>query len=294
MASAQDYYRELGVPRNADEKEIKQAYRRLARKYHPDLNPDDETAEDRFKQVNEAYEVLSDPDSRGKYDRYGARWRDVDRMGDAAGAHGSPFTWTRRTRPGAGGFGGGFADLGDLLGGSPFGRGGARPARLETSVEVSLEEAVVGTTRTVTITRPDGERRLEVTIPPGVNTGSVVRVSPGQGHEVHLNIEVSPHPRFRREGDDLHTEVDVPLQDAALGGEVNVRTLRRTVSLKIPPESQNGQRIRLKGQGMPNLGDPESAGDLLVTVRPTMPKNLNDEERGLFRRLRELRGKDAS
>ena len=288
MASAQDYYSELGVPRDADEKQIKQAYRRLARKYHPDLNPDDKTAEDRFKQVNEAYEVLSDPDSRKKYDRYGARWRDVDRIGEAAGAYDSPFTWSGRGRPGAGGFG--FSDLGDLFGGSPFGRGAQRPARLETSATVSLEEAMVGTTRTVTITSAEGERRLEVTVPPGVRTGSVVRVNPGQGREVHLKIEVSPHARFRREGDDLHTEVEVPLEDAVLGGEVNVRTLRRAVSLKIPPESQNGQRIRLKGQGMPKLGDPESVGDLLVTVRPRMPRDLTEEERQLFQRLRELRG----
>lgn len=288
MASAQNYYSELGVSRNADDKQIKQAYRRLARRYHPDLNPDDKTAEDRFKQVNEAYEVLSDPDSRKKYDRYGARWRDVDRMGDAAGAYESPFTWHTGSRPGAGGFG--FGDLGDLFGGSPFGRGRQAPTRLETSATVSLEEAMVGTTRTVTITSAEGERRLEVTVPAGVRTGSVVRVNPGQGREVHLKIEVSPHLRFRREGDDLQTEVEVPLEDAALGGEVTVQTLRSRVSLKIPPESQNGQRIRLKGQGMPKLGDPGSVGDLLVTVRPRMPRNLSDEERGLFQRLRELRG----
>ena len=282
MASAQDYYSELGVSRDADEKQIKQAYRRLARKCHPDLNPDDKTAEGRFKRVNEAYEVLSDPDSRKKYDRYGPGWRDVERMGDAAGAHEPTFTWDRF---------GSFGDLGDLLGGSPFGR--RAPARLETSSTVSLEEAMRGTTRTVTIDGGGGERRLEVTVPPGVKTGSVVRVSPGRGQEVHLRIDVSPHSRFRREGDDLHTEVDVPLADAALGGEVKVETLRRTVSLKIPPESQNGRRIRLKGQGMPKLGAPDSVGDLLVTVRPRMPRNLTDEERGLFRRLRELRGGGA-
>ena len=291
MARVQDYYSELGVPRDADEKQIKQAYRRLARKHHPDLNPDDEEAEDRFKQVNEAYEVLSDPDSRKKYDRYGASWRDVDRMGGAAGGYESPFTWAGRTRRGAGGFGGpSVADLGDLLGDSPFGRGRSAAARLETSVTVSLEEAMAGTTRTVTITTRGGERRLEVTIPPGVKAGSVVRVNPGQGHEVHLNIEVTPHVRFSRDGDDLHTEVEVPLEDAVLGGEVKVQTLRRRLSLKIPPESQNGQKIRLKGQGMPRLGSPESVGDLLVTVRPTMPRNLSDEEQELFRRLKELRG----
>ena len=290
MASAQDYYRELGVARDADEKQIKQAYRRLARKHHPDLNPDDTGAEDRFKKVNEAYEVLSDPDSRKKYDRYGESWRDVERMGGASGGYESPFTWSGRTRRGASGFGGPFADLGDLLGDTPFGRGRSAPTRLETSATVSLEEAMAGTTRTVTMTSAGDERRLEVTIPPGVKTGSVVRLSPGQGREVHLRIEVSPHVRFTREGDDLHTEVEVPLEDAVLVGEVNVQTLRRRLSLTIPPESQNGQRIRLKGQGMPRLGSPESVGDLLVTVRPTMPRDLTDEERELFRRLRELRG----
>ncbi len=294
MAPAQDYYSELGVPRDADEKQIKQAYRRLARKHHPDLNPDDKGAEDRFKKVNEAYEVLSDPDSRKKYDRYGANWRDVDRMGDAAGGYEPPFTWTGRAHRGAGGFGGQSVDFDDLLGSSPFGHGSAGPTRLETSVTVSLEEAMAGTTRTVTITTRGGERRLEVTIPSGVKTGSVVRVNPGQGQEVDLNIEVTPHVQFTREGDDLHTEVEVPLEDAVLGGEVNVQTLRRKLSLKIPPESQNGQKIRLKGQGMPRLGSPESVGDLLVTVRPILPGNLSDEEQELFRRLKELRGKRAT
>ena len=294
MAPVQDYYSELGVPRDADEKQIKQAYRRLARKHHPDLNPDDKAAEDRFKKVNEAYEVLSDPDSRKKYDRYGANWRDVDRMGSAAGGYEPPFTWTGRAHRGAGGFGGQSVDFDDLLGSSPFGRGRTAPARLETSVTVSFEEAMAGTTRTVTITTRAGERRLEVTIPSGVKTGSVVRVNPRQGQEVHLNIEVIPHVRFTREGDDLHTEVEVPLEDAVLGGEVSVQTLRRRLSLKIPPESQNGQKIRLKGQGMPRLGSPESVGDLLVTVRPILPRNLSDEEQELFRRLKELRGKRAT
>ena len=294
MAPVLDYYSELGVPRDADEKQIKQAYRRAARKHHPDLNPDDKAAEDRFKKVNEAYEVLSDPDSRKKFDRYGASWRDVERMGSAAGGYEPPFTWTGRAHRGAGGFGGQSVDFDDLLGSSPFGRGRTAPARLETSVTVSLEEAMAGTTRTVTITTRAGERRLEVTIPSGVKTGSVVRVNPGQGQEVHLNVEVTPHVRFTREGDDLHTEVEVPLEDAVLGGEVNVQTLRRRLNLTIPPESQNGQKIRLKGQGMPRLGSPESVGDLLVTVRPRLPRNLSDEEQELFRRLKELRSKRAT
>jgi DnaJ-class molecular chaperone len=242
MAPVQDYYSELGVPRDADEKQIKQAYRRLARKHHPDLNPDDKGAEDRFKKVNEAYEVLSDPDSRKKYDRYGANWRDVERMGSAAGGYEPPFTWTGRTHRGAGGFGGQSVDFDDLLGSSPFGRGRTAPARLETSVTVSLEEAMAGTTRTVTITTRGGERRLEVTVPSGVKTGSVVRVNPGQGQEVHLKIEVTPHVRFTREGDDLHTEVEVPLEDAVLGGEVNVQTIRRRLTSRYRPRARTARR----------------------------------------------------
>jgi len=295
MARKQDYYQELGVPRTADEKEIRQAYRKLARRYHPDLNPDDKKAEERFKRVNEAHEVLSNADSRGKYDRYGENWKNADRIESATGGFRSPFTRRRRGGTDPGGFGGPFADIEDLIGQNPFGRRGRTPTatRIEASVDVSLEEAIAGTTRTVTVTANGSERRLEVTIPPGVKTGSVVRFSPGEGPQLHLNIKVASHGRFTRRGDDLYTEVEVPLEDAVLGGEVEVQTLRRKVSLTVPPESQNGQKIRLKGQGMPRLGSPNTVGNLFVTVRPQMPKNISEEELDLFRNLKKLRNKDS-
>ena len=280
------YYEILGVPRSANEKEVRQAYRRLARKYHPDLNPDDKKAEDQFKRINQAYEVLSDPEDRKKYDRYGENWKHAEqfqtRYGDGGG---SPF----RRRAGGGledlfGSEDRFGGFGDL-----FGRGTTTTSQIETSVEVTLEEAYAGTRRNVTITAGGKDRRIEVTIPPGVDEGSVVRISPGQGQRLLLNITVAPQRRFTRKGADLHMEVGVPLEDAILGGEVDVQTMKGRVRLKVPAESQNGQKIRLAGQGMPKLGAPDTKGDLYVAIRPVMPRDLTDEERELVRNLKEMR-----
>ena len=281
------YYNTIGVPKNAGDKEIRKAFRKLARKYHPDLNPGDKEAEDKFKRINEAYEILSDSESRKKYDRYGENWKHADRIEAQYGSSpGAPFDRTYR---------GGFEDLfesntftgfGDL-----FGRRGraSTATRIEGSVEVDLEEAYSGAKRQVTITSAGKDRRIEVSIPPGVDTGSVVRISPGKGQELLLNITVTPHKRFTRRGDDLITEVEVPLEDAILGGEVDVQTLKGRVRLKVPSESQNGQRVRLAEQGMPKLGSAATKGNLFVAIRPIMPKNLTDEQRDLVRKLRELR-----
>ena len=292
-----DYYETLGVSRDATEKDIRQAYRGLARKHHPDLNPNDAEAERRFKRINEAYETLSNADSRKKYDLYGDAWRQADGV-EAQRARRGARTYTRTYRGGAeGGF-----DFGDLFGddtdggfdfGDLFGGGTARSRsrgrqRANVAVTLSLEEAFRGTNRHVLA--PDGvtSKRIEARIPPGVDNGSVVRIALDSGAEVHLNVTVSPHTRFRRRGSDLDVDAPVPLADAALGGEVDVRTLGGTVRLTIPPQSQNGQRIRLSGQGMPRPDDPQSRGDLYVTLRPQMPATLSDEERKLFERLREL------
>ena len=292
-----NYYDILGVAKNASDKEVRQAFRKLARQHHPDLNPEDNKAEARFKRINEAHEVLSNPDNRKKYDRYGDRWKDAERIEAQYGTGpGAPFEWTSRVGTRGEPFGGDlFAGFEDLLGGfgDPRGRGGrtATATRAEGYVEVSLEEAFSGTNRQVTISSGTTERRIEVSIPPGVETGSVVRITPGEGQELLLNITVKPNKRFGRKGNDLFTDVEVPLEDAILGGEVDVQTFKGRVRLKVPPESQNGQRVRLAGQGMPKLGSTRTRGDLFVTIRPTMPKNLTKEEHELICKLKALRSK---
>ena len=269
-----NYYDILGVPRGADQKEIRQAFRRLARKYHPDLNPGDEKAERRFKQINEAYEVLSDPDKRKKYDLYGERRKRARRYEADSGFD----------------LFGGLEDLFD-----PFrrraGTATATRRRVEAPVTVTLEEAYSGTKRHVTVTARGGELRVEVTIPPGVDTGSVVHISLDKGNDLYLTVKMSPYSAFQRKGNDLYTEVQVPFEDALLGGEAEVRTLKGRVRLTVPPESQNGQRVRLAGQGMPKLGKPQTRGDMYVILRPVLPKGLTGEERGLIEKFKELRSR---
>ena len=306
-----DYYRILGVDRNADTKTIKQAYRRLARKYHPDVNPGDKASEERFKEINEAHEVLSDPEKRKKYDQLGAdyqRWQSMG--GDPRGFDWSQ--WFAGGQPAGGRVHVEYGDLGDLfgdLGGfsdffqSIFGgmggqaqtsrRGGRtwayRGQDYEHPVEVTLEEAFTGTTRLIDV----GGKRLEVKIPPGVDNGSKVRVNttgPQGDVELHLVISVKPHPRFERKGSDLYVEVPVPLTDAVLGGEVEVPTLNgRKLALKIPPETQNGRSFRLARQGMPVLGREGQRGDLYAKVKVVLPTNLTEREKELFRELKSLR-----
>ena len=295
MADIADYYEILGVSNNASEKEIRQAFRRLARKCHPDLCPGDEDAEEKFKRINQAYEVLSNPGNRKNYDRYGDKWEYADQIRAQYGSGpAAPFRWTS-----SGGRWGPrsqsdlIGGVEDLLGGfgDVFGRRGRVDVatRVKAPVEVSLEEAHAGAKRQVTISSRGTDRRIEVSIPVGVDTGSVVRITPRGGQELLLNITVSPHRRFTRNGDDLITEVEVGLEDAILGGEVVVQTLTGKVRVKVPPESQNGQRIRLTGQGMPRLGSEGVRGDLYIVVRPKMPKDLTDDERELVRKFKAFR-----
>ena len=288
------YYETLGVDKKADEKQIRQGFRKQARKFHPDLNPGDKEAEEKFKRINEAYEVLSDRDSRRKYDRFGDRWKQAGRF-DARhpGRDDIRFEWGSGRRDRGGDRFGGIDDLMSQFGGG-FGRrrGAATSARrIEAPITVSLEDAYAGAKFNVTITTEGRELRIEVTVPPGVDTGSVVHVSLDIGYELFLNVTVTPHSRLTRKGADLYTDVRVPLGDAILGGELEVDSLKGKVRLKVPPESQNGQRIRLAGQGMPKLGDPEIKGDMYVTLRPVLPTGLTDEERELVERLRKLRSK---
>jgi curved DNA-binding protein len=312
-----DYYKILGVDRNAEEKEIKKAYRKLARQYHPDVNPGDKAAEEHFKDINEAYEVLSDPEKRKKYDQLGSSWQQWQRTGrDPSGFDWSQ--WFSGAQPGGGRVRveyGDLSDLEDLLGGGGFsdffqaifgGRGAprtgwaqaqqARPRRgqdLTQPVEITLEEAFQGTTRMI---QKDG-RRLEVKIPPGVMTGSKVRVAGeggpgiagGSSGDLYLEVNILPHSVFEREGDDLRCEVPVNLYTAVLGGEVKVPTLSGDVMLNIPPETQGGRTFRLRGKGMPGLRNPKKRGDLYARLRVQVPQKLSQREKELFRELASLR-----
>lgn len=314
-----DYYKTLGVSKDASEKDIKKAFRRLARQYHPDVNPDDPQAEERFKELNEAYEVLSDPEKRSKYDQLGADWQRFQRAGGQPG----DFDWQRWTGGAPGDrvhvrygrpedfedlFGGGspFSDFfSQVFGGMGGGRaapgGGGfqyemRPQRgqdYEQPVEISLEEAYHGTTRML---QKDGQR-LEVRIPAGARTGTRVRMSGeggtgaagGPAGDLYLRVQVLPDPRFERREEDLHTTVTTDLYTMVLGGEVQVPTMNGHVVLTIPPGTQNGRTFRLRGKGMPRLRNVEQHGDLYVKVEVQLPTHLTSEQRQLFEQLQSLR-----
>lgn len=290
MRNTKSYYDILGVSKTATDKDIRQAFRQLARKYHPDLNPGDASAEAKFKQINEANEVLSDAESRKKYDRYGDDWKRADEF-EARASHAGPRTRTSRTWRSDRFDSDPFDGYEDIIEG--FGpRRDVRPPtpqRLEMDIEVSLVEAYLGAKRTVTITQGRRERLIEVDIPQGVDDGSVVKITPAADQDIRLKITVTPHPRFQRSGSDLYLDVAAPLDDVVLGGDVEVATMNGKVWLKIPAGYQNGQRIRLKGKGMPKLGAPEDMGDLFVVVRPRLPESIGEDEREVFERLRQLR-----
>ena len=326
--AGKDYYAILGVKRDASQKEIKQAFRKLARRYHPDVNPGDSSAEGKFKEINEAYEVLSDPEKRKKYDQFGDKWQYADQFtsGYGAGDFGREGVNFDFGDLGAGDLGGIFDNIFRGFG-ATGGRATRRPRKgrdIESPVEVTLEEAYKGTTRMLQTQAEDAcqvcsgqgalgnapcfscggsgrilrPRNLEVNIPPGVRDGSRVRIA-GEGMEgqaggakgdLYLVISVKPHNRFERKGDDLHVEVSVTLTDAMLGGEVEVPTLKGKLALKIPPETQNGKVFRMAGQGMPHLGGSKK-GDLFAKVHIVLPTKLTEREKELFEELKELRSK---
>jgi curved DNA-binding protein len=312
-----DYYQSLGVAKDANTEAIKRAYRKLARQYHPDMNPGDKGAEERFKEVTEAYEVLSDPDKRQKYDQFGSQWQQYSR----AGGQPEDFNWqqwggmpgggqTRTMSPeefeqifgqGMGGSGG-FSDFFEMLFGQMGGQGrrtsgfggqrpvgGRRPAArppVEQAIQITLEEAFQGATRMLQWS--DG-RQIEAKIPPGVRTGSKVRLRDPAAGDIMLKVEVLPHVQFQREGDNLRVTVPVDLYTAVLGGEITAPTLERSLVLTIPPETPNGKQFRLRGKGMPKLRQPDQRGDLIATVETQIPTNLSDDEKALFEQLRQLR-----
>lgn len=281
-----DYYKILGVDRKASEEDIRKAYRKLAKQYHPDYNPDNKQAEERFKEINEAYEVLSDAKKRAYYDRVGSDYSQWQRRG-APG----DFNWEQY-----GGFPGGarvnMDDLNDLFGGgfsdffqTIFGMGGrsaprSQPQGYQQEMDITLEEAYKGTTRLI----ESGGKQKRVRIPPGVRTGSKVRVAGAgpNGLDLYLILNIAEDERFERRGDDLHTTAVVDVFTAILGGEADVETLDGRIKLNIPAGTQPGQVFRLAGRGMPRLRDPKNKGDLFVKVKVQIPKYLSSKQRELL------------
>ena len=300
-----DYYKILGVERNAGEEDIRKAYRKLAMQYHPDRNPNDKQAEERFKEINEAYQVLNDPTKRSHYDRLGSDYSNWQRRG-APG----DFNWDQY----GGGFPGGvrveYGDLDDLFGGAGaggfsdffrtiFGRGaegagaGTRtrtrqqPQGYQQELEITLDEAYNGTTR---VFESDGKQK-QVRIPAGVRTGSKVRVAGAgpNGLDLYLIIDVKEDSRFERRGNDLHTTATVDVFTAILGGEADVETLGGKVKLNIPAGTQPEQVFRLAGRGMPSIKNQIEKGDLYVRLKVQIPKYLSAKQRELLEEASRLK-----
>ena len=300
-----DYYKILGVERNAGEEDIRKAYRKLAMQYHPDRNPNDKQAEERFKEINEAYQVLNDPTKRSHYDRLGSDYSNWQRRG-APG----DFNWDQY----GGGFPGGvrveYGDLDDLFGGAGaggfsdffrtiFGRGaegagaGTRtrtrqqPQGYQQELEITLDEAYQGTTR---VFESDGKQK-QVRIPAGVRTGSKVRVAGAgpNGLDLYLIIDVKEDSRFERRGNDLHTTATVDVFTAILGGEADVETLGGKVKLNIPAGTQPEQVFRLAGRGMPSIKNQIEKGDLYVRLKVQIPKYLSAKQRELLEEASRLK-----
>jgi DnaJ-class molecular chaperone len=322
-----DYYATLGVPKTASDKEIKQAFRKLARKYHPDVNPGDKAAEARFKDINEANEVLSDPEKRRKYDELGANWR----MYEQAAAQGAPNPFGGQWNANMGGgpqgartmtqeemeelfgdsnhpfsdffttfFGGGFG--GERSQRTSRGRPRQRQGRdVEHEIELSLEDAYHGATRRLSVKHDGHARTVDVRIPAGIGDGSRVRVA-GEGEQgagvakagdLYLRVRLTPHAEFERKGRDLYSKVAVPVTKAVLGGEAEVRTISgKPVRLRIPPLTQNGQMFRLKGYGMPAVGKAGEQGDAYARVEVQLPSQLSSAEREHYAALAKLSGTD--
>lgn len=320
-----DYYKILGIAKKASEKDVKKAFRKLARQYHPDVNPDNPNAEAKFKEINEAYEVLKDKEKRQKYDQLGANWKQYEQWKRAGGeAQEQPFGW------GQSGFGArgtgqpGYQyrttsaeEMEDLFGGNGgysdffsqfFGGGGNRSRRqyqprsqkgqdLEHTIDITMEEAYSGAARLMQMGNNGTSRTIEAKIPPGVKDGSKIKLA-GQGGQgiaggpagdLYLITQIKPHNQFVRNGDDLFAKISVPLTTAVLGGEVDVPTLNgKKLKLKIPSETQNGKKIKLKGKGLPKLKKKDEKGDLYAEVKVVLPQKLSDKERKVFEELAEL------
>ncbi|SEA68878.1 DnaJ C-terminal domain-containing protein [Pedobacter hartonius] len=298
-----DYYKILGVDKKASQDDIKKAYRKLARKYHPDLNPDDKEANKMFQQINEANEVLNDPEKRKKFDEYGENWKHADQFAQSGSAGGSnPFGAGGSSRGGFGGGSGGFGggDFSDFFE-SMFGGGNSRAGRnstkfkgqdLQAELRISFREAATTHKPTITV----NGKNLRITIPAGIANGQVIKLAGqggpgannGPGGDLFLTITVADDPTFRRLNDDLYVNKKIDLYTAVLGGEVTVDTLDGKVKLKVPAGTQNETRIRLKSKGFPVYKKEGQSGNLFVTYIVKIPTGLTEKQIALFKELQEL------
>ncbi|MBE8713224.1 DnaJ C-terminal domain-containing protein [Sphingobacterium hungaricum] len=304
-----DYYKVLGIDKSASQDDIKKAYRKLARKFHPDLNPNDESAKQRFQEINEANEVLTDPDKRKKYDQYGENWKhgeEYDRQQQQyqqsrgrSSSSGNPFEGF--DFGGGGGYtgnydDGNFSDFFEQMFGSR--RGGGRQSQFRgqdynTSVSLTLQQAYTTHQQTFNV----NGKNIRITIPAGVEDGQKIKLK-GMGAEgsnggpkgdLYIQFEIKADPTYKRNGNNLSRSVEVDLYTALLGGEVIVETLSGKIKVKVKPETQNGTKVRLKGKGFPVYKKDGEFGDLIVTLTITMPTNLTDQEKELFKQLADLR-----
>lgn len=311
-----DYYKVLGVERNASQDDIKKAYRKMARKYHPDLNKDDPNAKDKFQEINEANEVLSDPEKRKKYDEYGEHWKHADEFKAEREAYQraqqsggqSAYWYSVNGDDFMGGFGGnahgfggnasGFSDFFEQLfgHGASAGRSGrgynmmSRGGDIEAQMNLSLREAAVTHKQTFSV---NGEN-LRITIPAGIADGQMIKLK-GHGEkgsngapdgDLYITFQIAPDPEFKREGDDLFTDVDIDLYTAVLGGTVNVKTIDGMVKLKVNPGTQNDTKVRLRGKGFPVYKKEGTFGDLIVTYHVDIPTSLSEKQKELFTQLK--------
>ncbi len=290
-----DYYKVLGVNKDASQDEIKKAYRKLALKYHPDKNPGDKAAEDKFKEASEANEVLGDPEKRKKYDEVGANWKYYEQMGRQ-----------RQQQHATGGFGfgsgGGFSDFFESFFGSGFehifGQQGQRQGQrrskgrdLTGNLTISLEDAYHGTSRRINV----GESKFEMKIAPGVEDGEKLRmrgkggqgVGGGPSGDVIIKLHVLKHPVFKRDGQNLIMDQNVDFITLLLGGKIRIQTMSGAIDLALKPGTQNGAKMRLKGKGMPLKGKKGEYGDLVVVINAILPKTLTDEQRSLLEKFRD-------
>lgn len=292
-----DYYKILGVDKKASQAEIKKAYRGLAKKYHPDKNKDNAQAEEKFKDISEAYEVLGDEEKRNQYDHLGSNWRQFQQQGPARGqAQGG---YSQSDFQDIFGGGGGFSDFfeqffGGGAGGGFGGQQGRQPKGqdYQADMEITLHEAFTGTSRLLNV----NSQQLRITTKPGVADGQVLRIKgkgapgPAGGHpgDLYINIHIKPDPSYERHGDDLTTVVKLDMFTAILGGDAHVNTLEGALKLKIPAGTQSGKKLRLRGKGMPTYGQANQYGDLYVHIRVTLPTSLSPEERALLEKMRDI------